>query len=419
MRLNIRKISILVALILSTSSFAETSIFSNLGIGDLKPNVYLPQGMATTDSTTLSSLNYATWSDIKNTTFSVSASYDYNEVNQKKNQQDFSTNYDNLTISGFNFAVPFGDKTNRNILGFSFFPYSRVDLENISGKETINNPFETINVETLEKKSGGLNKLSLLYAKRYSDFSFSLDLSSLFGSFKTVKSFRYSNESTDNNSFDEKLFWEVDKAKILNFTVGAGFRYTYDKISFGGAFSIPFSQSTELEKTDLYNPRYESSTKSTTDVDDTEWPLELSFGASYDFGKLKLASDISYINFEDKKLGLSENEEYSNYLKTSLSASYRHSSKKIAPYYQKIGINTAIAFEERAVEYNNNKIDDISASLGFDFPYDYDRASIETIFTIIQSGDKDKTEFESTTYKFGLIFNGSASWWLRDKKYDD
>jgi len=99
--------TIILFLLSLSVAYAETSVFSTQGPGDLYSSKSSFCGLAENDSLTANPANFAAWAGLENTYFNLSFDYVNHDV---KDNIGTASNYDDIAISGFNFALPFGDK---------------------------------------------------------------------------------------------------------------------------------------------------------------------------------------------------------------------------------------------------------------------------------------------------------------------
>ena len=131
---------------------ADTSIFSSLGIGDIYPGAMYTTGICYDDSTIIKPHNFVNWADINNMHYSISFGFN----SYQAETESANSTYDGVSINGFNFAIPFGEK---NTIGISLVPYSLVNISSHIEDQTIadSNAFGQITYDYLTQKKGGLN----------------------------------------------------------------------------------------------------------------------------------------------------------------------------------------------------------------------------------------------------------------------
>ncbi len=403
----------LVIIILSTffTLYGETTIFSSLGIGDIKNNSYMNLGFANFDSLALSDKNFATWSKLNNVTYNVSFSYFYNVVDD-----DFtstSTNYDHLSVSGFNFALPIS--RSGHTIGLSISPFALSDIMTISPKKKLETTFPNeseIYLETLETKISSINSASLIYAGSISDFSFSASFGCTFGSVNKNMQYNFYNES-ENGSFDiPQIFSDYFETNFYAFNFGLGTFYKFRNLSLGGSITLPFHKSAVLITKENTDRKIEKN------FPDFDWPLSYGFGAGYQISKnWKTAVDFEYI--EMSKINLAQDDLYEDYFKLTSKIYYRKKYRITAPFYEKIGYNLGFSINNRGVKdpIYQNRIKEETALVGITIPYNKQRSALDLNFGITKSGDKGNNLMVDYIYKLQISLNNSGNWWLREKEY--
>jgi len=382
---------------------ADTSIFSSLGIGDINPSSMYSTGICYDDSTIIKPHNFVNWADIDHMHYTLS--FDFN-IHEAKTEAA-SSSHDGVQINGFNLAIPFG---NRNTFGISLTPYSTVNISSFMEENTIadSNAFGQITYDYLTKKTGGINNLTLVYAKRINNLSFSTNITGKFG--HIAKEVQY---SLDNGTFSNYYYSDY-RTNISNLSLGAGIKYRINnKISLSGLFDIPiYSDVTEyVSHTNVDEVK--------TDIPDTEWPMTIGAGMFYKPNQFSFSSEFLFTNFKGKNLGFYDETTYNDFFKLAFSVGFSNYTNKLSSYYKRIKYNLDLAYIQQPYLYNNSAINDLSAIVGLTFPYNNERSSIKLDAGIVKSGDLSSNTIEGLTYKFGLTFNGSGNWWLRTKRYDD
>ncbi|MCG2760363.1 MAG: hypothetical protein L6407_04020, partial [Candidatus Delongbacteria bacterium] len=133
----------LCTLLFASYAFCDTSAFSVISLGDIEPSMYNSTGIAFTDSLVLKNHNYAGWTSLSNTSFSISASY---YAHYLKDEFSDGSNYDRFTFEDISFALPFG---NRHIFGVAYYPISIVDISNVTESEVmIEDSFDNTYIKT-------------------------------------------------------------------------------------------------------------------------------------------------------------------------------------------------------------------------------------------------------------------------------
>ena len=390
------------------NSRGDTSIFSSLGIGDINPTTMFTSGICYDDSTNIKSHNFVNWADIEHMHYTISFGFNYYQAKTETG----SSNFDGVSINGFNLALPFGDG---NAFGVSLTPYSLVDISSFYSETQVDtsNAFGEIYYESLTKKLGGINNLALVYAKKINDFSFSTNLSGKFGSINKNVQYRFSDEAS-SPAFDQYDYFSEYRTNMLNISLGGGIKYSYNNVvSISGLFEIPvfndvteFSSHTNVDEVEIA-------------VEDTEWPITVGAGIFYKPNQFSYSAEFLFTNFSGKNIGFYDETEYADFYKLGFSVGYSNYTNQLSDYYKRIKYSLDFAYIQKPYLYNDNNINDLSAMVGIIFPYNNENSSVRIDGGIVQSGDIATNTIESTTFKFGLTLNGSGNWWLRTKRYDD
>lgn len=423
-------------LVFTSVILADTSIFSGSGIGEFNPNSRFKASTAVYDSTSLSSENKAVWADIINMTYSVSLDYRNYDLEALSGSNN---NYDDFKVSGFNLAVPFGEK---NVIGLSLKPITYIDYLYKTDfiKDSVNNnSFEDISSQNFVSRHGSINSISLSYSKKISNYAFSLGFGTIFGYLERELRTTFKNND-EVNSFDDAFYESMFRNNIYHLTFDAGFRYKVnDNFSIGAQASIPFRKMGEESYTFThYYYAYSSSgyrylvedeiTKNDgIDIEDIDWPAYLTVGAAYNHKGFNLAFDFKYAGFNGMNIGFAkkENEELSNYYALAFEANYRHSFRRLVPYYQKIKYSTGFTYEKLADKssiincgyYNDLAVSTFKA--GLELPYNNEMSHVGFNFYYSLKGDNKENYFEEKILKFEMVLSGSNNWWLRKQRYND
>ncbi|PID29471.1 MAG: hypothetical protein CR982_02620 [Candidatus Cloacimonadota bacterium] len=386
--------------------YSETSPFSIFGVGDIYPFGSIKNSIIEEDSISISSDIFSNWSRLRNMTFSLSYSLvahnTYGELSE-------GSNYDEMLISGFNLALPFGE---RNIVGVSLYPLSSQDYTFFGDEIQTENSFGEILKKTNERYVGGVDAFSLLYVKSYANHSFSLDFFSRFGNFRR-------KVETLFTSYDPGVTYSGTRSIKENFQKtfyhsGFGFSTTayYGMFDISGMIRVPFySWGKE------YNRKF-NGVKSDSIIS-VEWPLE--FGANISFKPNKNISSnfkFSGIAFESKDLGVTF-EKQKNFYEFSLGVSYTPSRRLYDSYYKRISYGLYGAYTLTGIKAEENDINRYRFAINLGFPYNEKRSKIESQFFIENQGDKVKNGISDLKLGFSLTVTGSDNWWLKKKKYND
>lgn len=416
--------SAFLLLISSALLFGDTSAFSALSFGDLNPTLNGTTGTAFADSLVLRNHNYASWTGLSNTSFSVSASFYYNTVDTENGRSE----YDRFTFEDLSFAMPFGSG---NVLGFSYYPETVVDITGVTlSEEKVPESFEETTIRTLETKKGSLSNASLIYGKEVGKFSASVNSSFLFGNYETSRLYKYTSYVEGTELIDwEKYFEDRRTTQIFHFRIGGGLLYDAPYgIRLGASFIIPLYSNVEIiekfSRTTSYGTVTETLSEEKSEVDDAEWPSEFALGLSYRYKDLVLSYDYTAKLFDGKNTGMNDGVELINYTRNTLGVSLLQRKRRFDPYYKRMVYSGYLSIEKRPYEYNTdlndlNPVYDITGTLGLNFPFNNDRTNLELRLGYTVTGSKEENGIENRVFKVSFNFISSDRWRLRKQKYDD
>jgi len=426
--------------------YAETSVFSTSGPGDLYSSRSSYSGLAEIDSMRANSANFAAWADMSNTYFNLSVDYiqhDVEDYRYKKNKAYIfnkvfginypgtpqvtgqSSSYDDVMLSGFNFALPFG---NKNVLGLSLTPVSIVNTQNLIANTPSTNPYQSMYYYGQEKRKGSFNNFSMIYGKACSNLSFAADLSVIFGSINETTMQIYKNGSSDSlNSFNSITIENNYQTSAFVINPGLSAIYKWQNYAFAGKISIPVYNKFEKNDTYLISKNYpDGFSKDNSTISGAEWPISMGFGFSWQPDRWKVNTDLLYTFFEGNKLGLAQTENYVDYWKVSISAKYHHSDRLLSSYEQRMTYKFGLSVEQRPVTeimlentFFNSRIYDYTAFGSIVTPFAGNRAALETSLSFTLSGDQANNGLEDQVWRLGFTFHNSNSWWLKKSRYED
>ncbi|MBN2857358.1 MAG: hypothetical protein JXN63_03045 [Candidatus Delongbacteria bacterium] len=412
--LNSKYISYLIITI-TVLAFSETSAFSAVSIGDIDVSLSSSTGIALNDSLVIKNHNYASWTGIANTTFSISSSYSINSV------EDISGNnsdYDRFSFEDLSFAMPFG---NGHIFGFSYYPAAVSDISGVSGPELVENSFEEAVSRTLETKKGSISNASLIYGKHFSGFAFAADASFKFGNYNRTK--RYNYTSVSETYLTDNYFEEREITQISHFTLGSGVIYDHSSgLSFGAKISLPVSSSGtgiyQFDRTTSYGSVLEKIYENTGGLSVVEWPVEYGAGLGYRTSGFVFSYDFVLKKFDGLKTGIDDTA-MSDYYRHVIGLRYAPRQRRYDPYLKRMAYSGYLTIEKRPFDYNGNPVFDTTGTLGLNFPFNNDRTNVEIKFSYIRSGSVSDNALEGNTFRMQFNFISSDSWWLKKEKYND
>lgn len=410
-----------IIFIFTIALFAENSIFSTFGLGQPYTDLGYQTGIAPFDSTTVIAGRYLNWGDIQNVKYTVSFSYDFTKA---ETLNGATSEFDNTTISGFNLAVPI---FKGHVVGISVYPYTRANTSIFEEKVKVENSFEDIYKQKSQIREGGINNASLVYSGNFGSFSIAGDVSSKFGSLYDKIRIAYYNETEPPyNSFDVPIIYtDSYQTSYLVFTGGLGVKYNYNNLTASLYGSFPLS-ATARKFMD-----YDSGEEDKGDFEDIDWVNELSFSLGYRLKQFVFTGELFYSDYEGKKLTPEINnstntttsspldEDYNNFYRLSLKASFTPSEKKFSEYYKQITYSLGGYYSVLPYKVNDSAVTETTIFGGLDFPFNNQQSKIGIVGSVSLTGDKDNVNLLETTYRVGVVFSGGGNWWLKKERYTD
>lgn len=412
--LNSKYISYII-LTITVLAFSETSAFSAVSLGDIDVSLSNSTGLAINDSLVIKNHNYASWTGISNTTFSISSSYSMNTVEDIGGN---ASDYDRFSFEDLSFAMPFG---NGNIFGFSYYPASIADISGVSEAGLVEESFEEAVSRTLEIKKGSLSNASLIYGKQFPGISFAANASFKFGNYNRTR--RYNYTSLSDAYLTDNYFEEREITQLSHFTLGSGIIYDHPSgFSLGANISLPVSsygnRIHQFDRTTSYGTVLEEIYENTQDINSVEWPLEYGAGLGYRISGLVFSYDFVLKQFNGINTGIDDTA-LSDYYRHVIGLRYAPRERRYDPYLKRMAYSGYISIEKRPFDFGGNPVFDTTGTLGLNFPFNQDRANLEIKFSYTQSGSLSDNGLEGNTFKMQFNFISSDNWWLKKEKYND
>lgn len=412
--LNSKYISYLI-MTLTVLAFSETSPFSAVSLGDIDVSLSNSTGMAVNDSLVIKNHNYASWTGIANTTFSISSSYSLSRVEDSSGK---TSEYDRFSFEDLSFAMPFG---NGNVFGFSYYPASITDISGVTELKLVESSFEEAVSRTLETKKGSLSNASLIYGKHFSGLAFAADASFKFGNYNRTK--RYNYESLSQYYYTDNYFEEREITQLSHFTLGAGMIYDHSSgLSLGANISVPVSSSGsriyQFDRTTSYGSVLEEIYQDSGNLSGVEWPFEYGAGIGYRLSGVVFSYDFVLKQFDGINTGVDDTA-LTNYYRHVIGLRYAPRERRYDPYLKRMAYSGYLTLEKRPFEYNGNPVFDTTGTLGLNFPFNNDRTNVEIKLSYTKSGSLSDNGLEGNTFKMQFNFISSDNWWLKKEKYND
>lgn len=412
--LNSKYISYMI-LTITVLAFSETSAFSAVSLGDIDVSLSNSTGIAINDSLVIKNHNYASWTGISNTTFSISSSYSTSTVEDNSGK---SSDYDRFSFEDLSFAMPFG---NGHMFGFSYYPASIADISGVTEAELVENSFEEAVSRTLETKKGSLSNASIIYGRHFSGLAFAVDASFKFGNYNRTK--RYNYTSLSETYLTDNYFEEREITQLSHFTLGSGIIYDHSSgLSLGAKISVPVSsfgsRIYQLDRTTSYGTVLEEIYENTGDISSVEWPFEYGIGLGYRISGIVFSYDFILKQFDGINTGIDDTA-MTNYYRHVLGLRYAPRERRYDPYLKRMAYSGYLTLEKRPFDYSGNPVFDTTGTLGINFPFNNDRTNLEIKFSYTRSGSLSDNGLEGNTFKMQFNFISSDNWWLKKEKYND
>ena len=396
-----------------------TSPFSALSFGDFEPTIALTPGTAVSDSLNLSAHNYATWSCLVNTTFSVKSSY---YLHNLKQNGGLSSEYDRFSFEEILFAMPFAEK---HFIGFSYYPVAVSENSAVSDMSELVNSFEHTKTRTLQTRKGSIANASLIYGFSAAGLSVATGASFRFGNYDITSRYHYASywDPDFSNLNWEKFYERKDITGFAHFTPDLSLFYKSPygldagaKISFPVATS--YSNKSSFKRTTSFGTILEDISESDVSSKDSDWPVELAFGVSYSISKLRFAYDYSSMFFRGTDTRL-DSTILNDRIRHSAGFQFRASTRIFDPYHKRITYSGSVSYEKRPYNFNGNDIHDVSQSVGLSLPFNNDRSAIDITMSHTSSGSLSDNGMEGRSFRITFGFISSDRWKIRKERYAD
>lgn len=421
----IKKIILAATLLSITNTFAQqgtASPYSFYGFGDKHfkgTNEIKTMGALAvySDSLHINTLNPASYSKLKSTTFSLGGSYKINNMEDaSRKEKSISGTFDYLAL-----AFPAGK------LGVSLgiMPYSFVGY-NVQNKQTINNITEARQYVG----EGGLNRtyLGLGYSIT-KNLSIGVEGAYIFGNTETS----LTKFLTDNG--EGIALSRGTRIRNLNnysgFTANIGANYQQPltsklKLHLGATFSPEMKLSNNQEKvlatveTNTDKGFIEIDSKSTkTNNEKMLLPTNYSFGVGLG-DQLKWFIGAEYTATQTSKYNdfySYDNASYNDYMKIGIGGFYTPKYNSFTSYFERMTYRAGFNYENTGLVLNNEEIKGLNANIGLGLPVGRFNSNLNIGFEYGQKGNTNMGLIKENYYGFtiGLSFNDI---WFQRRKFD-
>ncbi len=348
--------------------------------------------IAHADSLQLNVKNFATWSDISRTTFSLHAGYD---AVFGENRIETSFN-EKANFQGIHIGIPIIKK--EIAFGFGIHPFTSIEHRVLN---TINENGSDISENIYI--SGGLSKANFNFAYKFSDIiSFGLGYEFTFG------------------RIDSKLRSTIDTpiASEIEFDLKDQFS------GHGYIISVYANPIPNLNAGLMLKPAVKGKvTKSGNSISDalnaeeildTTIPTEINLGLEY------ILSDIYNVGvdftFQDWKKGFdidgSTKNNYNTYYHIGLGFERKGSSRRFVKYWEQIDFRAGFFYGQLAHLNNNENVKEIGFSGGFSLPIERFRSKIDLAGFVAQRGKLSKNALQETIVGIRFSIFATETWFV-------
>jgi hypothetical protein len=348
--------------------------------------------IAHADSLQLNAKNYATWTDISRTTFSINTSYDA-VFGENRVQTSYIEKAD---FQGLQIGIPILPR--ELTFAFGIIPFTSIDHRVLNTfNQDGNDISENINI------NGGLSKTNFNFAYRF-------------------------NEQLSLALGYEFTFGHVDRRikSTVNTPVVSNIEFEFqDQFSGHGliisAFSNPLPNlNAGLMLKPAVNGRITKSGKSLSNALnseeflDTTIPTEINFGLEYIlFDIYNFGMDVTY---QDWKKGFEIDGQnianYNSYFYIGLGFERKGSDRRFVKYLEQIDYRLGFFYSQLAYLNNNENVNEIGFSGGLSLPIQRFQSKIDLAGFISKRGQLSKNALQETIVGIRFSISATETWFV-------
>lgn len=355
------------------------------------------------DDYELNNLNPASWSKIKNTTFSSGMIYESSTSEDYKGKKK----YTNLNFSNTVIGVPF-EKDKELIFALGLFSKSKVGY----------NIYQNVIVNDLPAKSiyfgtGGISEfmLGLTYSP-YSHINIGFKTGYNFGEVQHSGKLQFNNSEYIDNEYLNSIYTK-------GFTFTGGIIYSGIGKIFGmnyGNIGIIFSPKSNIK---AKKERYSTFSSTSATISDTvktgekDLTLPMNFGLGFDLGlsdKFHTAFDYIFTGWEQYKYD-GTNENLKNSHRFSLCFETIPDKDLLASLSERTRYSLGIYYEKMNLEFNGERINEFGLSLGLGVPLSRN-AFLNTAFVYGRRGKNSNGLILDNFFKVQLSIALNELWFV-------
>lgn len=316
-----------------------------------------------------------------------------------------SESRNNAQFSHIAFAFPI---TQKSAFSIALRPYSSASFKISNLKIPIENSQELYNLDVTG--SGGLNNFDLSYAYKINKrLSLGLSAAVLFGNTTDDRYYTINNSITNSNK----------KTNYNGFRPTFGVQYQIDStLTIGSTFKSPSRvKASKVQTVSIVGDSGTITTDSNadSDTDDYYLPSEIGVGVSKLFkNNLNMTFDYEKSLWNDTK----QSELYGSFVnqnRFALGFSYK-SNKNARKYIDRIRYSTGINYDTGYLEVDNQRVNNMSFSLGLTLPLEYNTFSALNIsYSYGQKGKIGDGLIKENYHKLSLNLSLDGIWFVRRK----
>jgi hypothetical protein len=359
--------------------------------------------IASFDENELSVVNPASSSKVQNTIFSSGLVM---ETSSSKNE-NASKSFNNINFNNSLLGIPIY-KESDIVLSLGFFARSKIGY-NIE-KEVISNSAPA--KETFFG-TGGLSEFLLgLTFSPISELNLGFNLGYNFGEIRHSGGIKFNYSEYTDNEYTNSMY-----LKGISFSTGAIFSFSHvlglHSANVGFYLSPKADLNVKKERHSFF--RTESGTLTDTLFSpDYTATLPMNYGAGIEFGiteRLFFAIDYSFMNWQEYVIdGLNEGLKNSSCF--SLSCEYLPEKDIFADYMSRLRLSAGVYYEQKNLELNNSRINELGITLGCGFPLSRN-AVLNSALIYGTRGTIDNGLIKDSFLKLQLSLTLNELWFVR------
>lgn len=400
----IKKLSLILLLLLPSISYGESSVFALVpkSIGEHQyPYSVAALGrggfsMAVVDSVSLNQMNYALWTYMPRTTFTLGVTYQGLATESATNK---ISSVDGSFLGGF-LAIPIIKK--KMAIGFGIQPKS-INNQGFVIKDAGVGARATQTIKT----KGTLSEVQFIAA--YSpipDFSIGFFAYYILGKINDNTTINYLDISYADISINNEYHFY---GKGPSFGLSGFLRLT-PRMTIGARVKIP-------TKMTVYSQQESITTKKTIkEYQEVTFPLNLTIGMAWQpFERFVLGGDIDYIDWKTGYLfnGLPLSNMNNNY-RIGAGIEFKPSKRRLASYANKMNFRAGAFYGQMNFLSAGQPVNEYGLSLGLGFPISRGNSRLDVAFQAGKRGDININGLSEMFFRLNFSLSANELWFVRD-----